>query len=173
MGAFHPQHVRRAPAHRLGHAAGHHGGRWRRAVPLADYLSSRARTAAIRAAHHPAQAPGFRTCRPGLAGDHPELSAAGASFAKPAARHRFRGTFTKRAAVHFAEFKPGRVAKLEFAAKPEFAAEPERVLDVTVPEPELTGSDRLRRLAAIGRYLRWRASRVSWMSPSRPGPVTP
>jgi hypothetical protein len=150
MGAFHPQHVRGAPAHRPGHAAGHHGGRGRRAVPPADDLSSRARTAAIRGAHDPAEAPGFRTCRPGPADGHPELPAAGAFLAKPAAGYRFSGTFTKRAAGNSSEFKPERVTK------PEFVTEPERVLNVSVPEPEFTGSDRLRRLAAISQYMRGR-----------------
>jgi hypothetical protein len=145
MGAFHLQHVRGAPAHRRGHAAGYRGCRGRRAVPLADDLSSRACTAAIRAVHDPAQAPGFRACRPGPAGDHAGLSAVGAFLAAPAAGHRFRGALTKRAAAQSAEVKPG------FVAKPGSVAEPERVLSVTVtvPEPEFTGSDRLRRLTAI------------------------
>ena len=143
MGTFHPQHVRGAPAHRPGHAAGHHGGRGRRAVPPADDLSSRARTTAIRAAYDPAQAAGSRIRRPGPADGHPQLPAAGAFLAEPAAGHSFRGTLAKRAAAHFAEFKP------EFVTKPEFTAKPKRVLDVTSPEPEFTNSDRPRRLAAI------------------------
>ena len=157
MGAFHPQHVRGAPAHRPGHAAGHRGGRGRRAVPPGDGLSSRARTAAIRDRYDPASAPGFRTCRPGPADGLPELSAAGAFLARPAAGHGFRGaTVAKRAAVSSAEFKPDRVTEPES----EHVAKPERVLNVTVPEPEpeFTGSDRLRRFAAISRPARWRAA---------------
>ena len=131
MGAFHAQHVRGAPAHRPGHAAGHRGGRGRRAVPPGDGLGSRARTAAIRAGCDPASAPGFRPGQPGPADGRPELPAAGAVLARPAAGHGFLGTTV---------------------------AEPGRVLTVTVPEPEFTGSDRLRRLAAITRPTRWPAA---------------
>jgi len=153
MGAFHPQHVRGASAHRPGHAAGHRGGRGRRAVPPGDGLGSRARTAAIRVPRDPASAPGFRPGQPGPADGRPELPAAGAVLARPAAGHGFLGTpVAKRAAVRSAESKPDRVAE------PEFVAEPGRVLTVTVPEPEFTGSDRLRRLAAITRPTRWPAA---------------
>jgi hypothetical protein len=92
MGAFHAQHVRGAPAHRPGHAAGHRG----------------------------------------------------AVLARPAAGHGFLGTtVAKRAAVSSAKSEADRVAE------PEFVAKPKHILTVTVPEPEFTGSDRLRRLAAI------------------------
>ena len=109
----------------------------RRAAPLADYLSSRTCTVAIRAAHDLAQASGFRACHPSPADGHPELPAVGTFFAKPAAGHSYRGTPTRRAVANSSEFKPDRVA------------EPDRALNVTVPGPEFTGSDRLRRLAAI------------------------
>jgi len=162
MGALHPQHVWGTPAHRPGHAAGHRGGRGRRAVPPGDGLSSRARTAAICDPYDPVSAPGFRTCRPGPADGLPELPSAGAFLARPAAGHGFRGTtVAKRAAVSSAEFKSDRVTE------PEHVAKPERVPNVTVtvpePEPEFTGSDRLRRLAAVSRRARWR--------PARPGAV--
>ena len=168
MGALHPQHVWGTPAHRPGHAAGHRGGRGRRAVPPGDGLSSRARTAAIRAGCDPASAPGFRTGRPGPADGRPERPAAGAVLARPAAGHGFLGitvflgtTVAKRAAVSSAEFKSDRVTE------PEHVAKPERVPNVTVtvpePEPEFTGSDRLRRLAAVSRRARWR--------PATPGAV--
>jgi hypothetical protein len=168
MGALHPQHVWGTPAHRPGHAAGHRGGRGRRAVPPGDGLSSRARTAAIRDRYDPASAPGFRTGRPGPADGLPELSAAGALLARPAAGHGFRGaTVAKCAAVSSAEFKPDCVAEPDCVTEPEHVAEPERVLNATVPEPEFTGSDRLRGFAAISRHPRWRAAtpgacRTSW-----------
>jgi hypothetical protein len=54
--------------------------------------------------------------------------------------------------VSSAESEPDRVTE------PEFVAKPGRVLNVTVPGSEFTGSDRLRRLAAISRPARCRAA---------------
>ena len=82
----------------------------------------------------------------GAPAHRPERPAAGAVLARPAAGHGFLGTtVAKRAAVSSTESKPDHVTESE----PEFVAKPKRVLNVTVPEPEFTGSDRLRRLAAI------------------------
>jgi hypothetical protein len=158
MGAFHPQHVRAAPGHRTGHAAGHRGC-WRRgAVPLGDYLSCRACAAAVGAAYDPAQAPRFRAGHPGAADDHLELPAVGTFRAGPAAEYRFGGTFTKRAAAHSAESEPDRFTNPQFAAKHERPAKPERVVNVAVPEPEFTGSDRLSKPAPISQNVRSRAA---------------
>jgi hypothetical protein len=155
MGAFHPQHLRAAPGHRTGHAAGHRGG-WRHgAVPLDDHhLSGRACAAAVCAAYHPALAPRFRAGHPVTADDHPQLPAVGTVRAGPAAEHRSGGTFTKRAAAHPAESEPDRFTNTQFAAKHERPAKPERVVNVAVPEPEFTGSGRLRKPAPISQVAR-------------------
>ena len=158
MGAFHPQHVRAAPGHRIGHAAGHRG-RWRRsAVPLDDHLSCRACAAAVRAAYDPAQAPRLRADHPGTTNDHPELPAVGTFGAGPAAEYRFGGTFTERAAAYSAESEPERFTSSQFAAKHEPPAKPERVVNVAVPEPDFTGSDRLRQPATISQDVCSRAA---------------
>jgi hypothetical protein len=164
MGTFHLQYVRAAPGHRTGHAPGHRGC-WRRgAVPLGDHLSGRACGAAVRAAYDPAQAPGFRAGHPGAADNHPELPAVGAFRACPAAGHRFGGTVTKRAAAHPAQSGPERFTSPHFAAKHErlakhaCPAKPDRSANVAVPEPEFTGSDRLRKPAPVRQDVRWRAA---------------
>ncbi len=110
--------------------------------------------AAVRAAYDPAQAPRFRAGHPGAADDHPELPAVGTFRAGPAAEHRFGGTFTKRAAAHPAESEPERFTNPQFAAKPKRPAKPERVVNVAIPEPENTGSDRLRNPAPISQDVR-------------------
>ena len=166
MDAFHPQHLRAAPGHRTCHAAGHRGCGRRGAVPLDDHHLG-ACAAAVCAAYDPAQAPRFRACHPGTADDHPQLPAVGTFRADSAAEHRFGGTFTKRAAAHSAESEPDRFANPQFAAKPERPAKPERVVNLAVPEPEFTGSDRLRKPAPISQNVRWRAAtpgacRTSW-----------
>ena len=158
MGAIHPLHLRAAPGHRIGHAAGRRGC-WRRgAVSLGDLLSCRAGVAAIRAAYDPARASRFRVGHPGAADDHPELLAVGIFRADSATEHRSGGTFAKHAAAHPAESEPGHFTSRQFAAKPERPAEPERVVNVAVPEPEFTVSDRLRRFAIISQDVRWRAA---------------
>lgn len=150
MDAFHPQHVRTAPRHRTGHAAGHRDC-WRRgAVPLDDHqLCGRACAAAVCTAYDPAQAPRFRAGHPGTADDHPQLPAVGTFRAGPAAEHKSGSTFTKRAATHPAESEPDRFTNPQFAAKHERPAKHERVVNVAVPEPEFTGSGCLRKPASI------------------------